>query len=204
MNNKIQILIAIVISTLITFYLTRKCSDNHKIISAETDTSTAVTTKIYEVENSFSAIQSGRIKKILIDSINNIYKNKLFKIEQELKQRNAVNTKKNQDEFIYLSEIDTVYIATDSTGFIMDSIRIKSTVYSNEPLPDNLIHTLTLNHKSFNKEKEIITTITNKEIIEKKKSIFSLLKIIPNVSVGYGLINKTFDVYAGIGIIIEL
>ena len=56
------------------------------------------------------------------------------------------------------------------------------------------MHLLTIKHRSFTKY------IETTKIVEYKKSFLEKFEIAPNISAGYGMIHKQFDIYAGIGI----
>ncbi len=208
MSNGTKILIAIVVTALLTFFITREFTSEYEIVGTTSDTTKTTTTKITTSNNSFSAEQIGKIKRHLIDSLSAEYKTMLKKNKPTEKPSISlppIETTKDSaaSGYVYVSEIDTNFVAKDSAGEVTDSMHVKSTFISPAPLPENSIHTVSMDHKSFNKEKESTTTITNTNIVEKKKSFFDRFKIRPNVSAGYGITSRMFDVYAGIGITFE-
>jgi|GEM_PF-2076325 hypothetical protein len=206
MSNGTKILIAIIITALLTFFLTREFAGKLETVEKKSDTTKTTTAKISIIENTFTAAQVGKIKKVLIDSLDAVYRNKLLKLQTS--PRPSPNLGEGEDSsdsgFVYMSELDTNFVAKDSSGSVTDSMHVKSTVVSTEPLPERLVHLIAVQHKSYNKETETTTTINNKEIVEKKESFFDRFRIMPNVSAGVGLFTKTFDVYAGIGVSFEL
>lgn len=210
MSNETKILIALVITVLLTFFITKECSTKYEVVGTNSDTTKTTTTKITTSLNSFSAEQIGKIKRRLIDSLSLAYRQAgavyMKKIkEQEKDQEHEQDQEKDSayDKFVYTSEIDTNFVAKDSAGNVTDSMHVKSTFISPTPLPENSIHLVSMDHKSFTKEKETTTTITNSKIVEKKRSFFDRFRIIPNVSAGYGITSRMFDVYAGVGITFE-
>jgi len=110
----------------------------------------------------------------------------------------------NEKEYAYVSEIDSNFAAVNDSGEVTDSLQITSTFISPEPLPENSLHLLLINHKSFNKEVFINRDITTTITVVKKKTWLERFIIIPNVSAGIGLIHRQFDFYAGVGIGYEL
>ena len=50
------------------------------------------------------------------------------------------------------------------------------------------------------KKKEIIKEIEVIKYLEKKKDWKDRFHIVPNISAGYGFINRRFDIYAGVGV----
>ena len=101
---------------------------------------------------------------------------------------------KDMPDTDYISKIDSLFESTDSTGFVTDQITITSAFISPLPVPDNSMHLLTIKHRSFTKY------IETTKIVEYKKSFLEKFEIAPNISAGYGMIHKQFDIYAGIGI----
>ncbi|MBI1936660.1 MAG: hypothetical protein HYS25_00905 [Ignavibacteriales bacterium] len=215
MKDSNKILIAIVITALFTFFLTRECTSKYEVANTESDTTETTTTKITVRQNTFTAVHVGKIKKILADSLDAVYKNLLVKFqtphlpnlggEKQDRDLDVVQSDSigSDSRYAYVSDMDTNFVTRDSSGFVIDSISVHTAVLSNKPLPE-VVQLLVINHKSFNKKEETTIKINNKEIVERKKSFFERFKISPNVSFGVGAFTKTFDVYAGIGISYEL
>ena len=213
MSNGKEILIAVIVAVFLTFCITHNFFKKNEIVGTHSDTTTTTTTKITTSENVFTAVHVGKIKKMLIDSLDAVYKNKLAKLLTTLRRQTAdkpISTnsaegkERNDSDYVFVSEIDTNFVAHDSSGAVTDSMNVKSTVISKEPLPESLIHLLMINHKSFYKETETSTTIKTIKIVEQKRSWIDRFQIRPNVSVGVGIFTKTFDAYAGVGISYEL
>ena len=200
---KIKILIAILITAAATFFLTREFSSEYDVVNKKSDTTSTTTTKITETENTFSAEQVGNIKRVLIDSLSAVYRAKYKSLSSSLSVSENEDTT-TEKKYAYVSEMDTVYVAVDENNEVTDSLHITSTFISPEPLPENSLHYLMIKHKSFNKEISKETTITTTETVEKGKSFWDHFVIVPNVSAGVGLINRQFDIYAGVGIGYEL
>lgn len=201
MSNGTKILIAVVATALLTFFLTRECTSKYEVIGMASDTTKITKTKISVSTNLFSAEQVGKIKRRLIDSLSLAYRQAIKEQEKDQEQDQEKDSAYNK--FVYTSEIDTNFVAKDSAGNVTDSMHVKSTFISPTPLPENSLHLVSMDHKSFNKETETNTTITNTNTVEKKRSFYDRFRIIPNVSAGYGITSRMFDVYAGVGITFE-
>lgn len=205
MGTKIKILVAATVTGLLTFFLTNEFCPGYKVIESSSDTTKTVTEKISVNENSFSAEQVGNIKQILIDSLKEEYKFKIAAYQKYWNDSHPIQDKTEDviesvyNDFAFVSEIDSNFVAKDSSGAVTDSMHITSTVISPEPLPESLIHLLSIAHTSFSKETEIETTIANSIIVEKKKNFIDRFQLSPSIGAGYGLIHKQFDVYAGVG-----
>lgn len=84
----------------------------------------------------------------------------------------------------FVNQKDTADVAVYTTGINteVDSIAIK-----------------------LNTHTEIVTnTVEITKYVEKKRKLLDRFKIVPNVSAGYGIFTKKVDIYAGIGVGIEL
>lgn len=202
MNCKTKILVAVVITALLTYFTTREFSPEYDIVKSTTDTTITVTETITETENTFTAEQVGSIKQVLIDSLSAVYGaviNNLRKAETE-KGRIGETAAEPEKQVAYVSEIDSSFVAVDDTGNVTDSINVTSTFISPDPLPENSLHLLRMKHKSFNRHTETTTTITTETLVEKRKSFLERFSISPNLSAGVGLISKQFDFYFGVGV----
>jgi len=200
-----QIFLFAIVLVLVMFLCNKYCSQKYDVVGTSSDTTKTTTTRITTTVNSFSIEQIGKIKRHLIDSLSAFYKLRIKALTKVQTIKNSENTQDSSSfkNYVFLSEIDTNFVAKDSTGRVTDSTHVKSTFMSSIPLPENSIHFLSMTQKSFNKETETITTITNTKIVEKKKSFFNRFKIVPNISAGYGITSRMFDVYAGVGVTFE-
>jgi hypothetical protein len=205
--NKWKMIVSILTAALIIIMCNKYCGRHNKPDCITADTSFAVKTKVTSSRNLFTAGQVGNIKRMLIDSLKHVFNNTYQTISKSsypvLKELDDLK-RSSADTGVYTSIIDSNFIAKDSSGFITDSTYVKSVFVSHEKLPANCVHLLTVEQKSFTRQKEITRTITNREIIEKQRGFFERFKIVPNVSAGVGLITKTFDIYAGVGFCFEL
>lgn len=153
-------------------------------------------------EDYYTAEQVNNIKMILIDSLERKYQRDLSSLERRIDHSKTQprNNCPGEAEFIsasdsndtdfgyaYVSEIDTSFVRIED-GEVTDSINVNSVFISAEPIPDNHYHFVDLKHFSTRKVKEI------------KIDNSTGLTIGPNLSAGYGFINKKFDIYAGLGI----
>jgi hypothetical protein len=203
-----EVILFSIILVAIMFFSNKYCSNKYEIVGTKSDTSKVTKTKIIKSKNIFTAEQVGKIKRVLIDSLSALYQAKIKNISTkkisstgnvyvQIKDSNSYN------KYVYQSVIDTNLIAKDSSGRVTDSTHVKSTFMSPLPLSQSCIHLLSILQKSFSKETETLTTISNTTFIEKKKNIFERFKIIPNVSPGFGLIHGLFDINVGVGITYE-
>lgn len=216
LNNSagtIKIFLAVIITALLTFFLTREFSGGYEKIGSASDTTSSTTVKYIPQRSSFSAVQIGNIKRRLIDSLSGIYKAKakqvfagpqLPAVKPDSADQKAEVKPEEELQYAYTSEIDSIIVAKDSTGKTTDSTHAKSTIISDTPLSKKLIHLLEIDHTSYNKETAIETKITDTIIVEKKKSFFDLFKIKIGVVGGYDIINKQFGITAGAGFVFEL
>ena len=74
MNDcKLKILIAVLITGALTFFLTKEFAPEYEVIDTITDTTTTVQVQVKVQENLFSAEQVGNIKRVLTDSLSMVY-----------------------------------------------------------------------------------------------------------------------------------
>ncbi len=217
MNDKLTTILYLVgftVAAMLLFYFLG-VNTKDKTESKTSDTSKVITTTITTTENTFTAAQVGNIKRALIDSLTAIYGKKisaLMKLQTSAKEEASPFAPSTPlrvlrvpplNDSVFISEVDTNFVAKDSTGFVTDSISVNSAFVSPTELNANSIHLLNIHHKSFNRNSETRTTINNKEVVIPGKSFFERFSIIPNVSAGYGYFNKKFDVFVGVGITYE-
>ena len=205
MDIKFKIGLAVIVTALLTYYLTREFG-TYNVIGTHSDTTSTERISYNYTQNTFTAAQIGKIKRVLTDSLNAIYKSKLRQVYAgpvQVSEGDLPRPVADLPEYVYSSESDTSFAAKDSLG-VIDSLKIIASFISTEPIPKKSIHTIAI--ESFTRHKEAIkeTTITNTTVVEKKKSIFDLIKIKPNVSAGYGLFKNKFDVYVGLGVEVDL
>jgi len=183
----------------------KQCTLSYEVVKTDSDTTSTTTTKITAEENTFTVEQVGNIKKVLIDSLRSVYGsiiNQLTSPQPSPCEGEGEDTT-SVAEYAYVSEIDTNFVAKDSSGFTTDSMHVKSTFISPDPLPKKSIHFLTIDHTSFTKKTSTETTVTNTITVKKTKGFWDGFHIGPNVSAGVGMITKQFDFYAGVGITYE-
>ena len=114
----------------------------------------------------------------------------------------------------YITKIktDTLFRENgDTVQLITESKRFDKSIVSDKAPADIQIYTsgikTSLDSLSmrFKTHREVVTnTVEVTKYIEKKKPFKDRIKVIPNVGVGYGLINKKPDIYIGVGIGYEL
>ncbi len=119
-------------------------------------------------------------------------------------------------EFIpkYITKIktDTLFKENgDTVQLVTESKRFDKSIVSDKDTADIQIYTSGIKTSldslkmRFKTHKEVITnTVEITKYVEKKKSFKDRIKVIPNVGVGYGLINNKPDIYIGVGIGYEL
>lgn len=194
------ILIAAIGLVLLGYLLTNRTTvvQTSKTIKTETKTS------VHVDENTFTVEQVANIKKALTDSLKDVYGSIINQLKAVHISDNDTSVQINTDRpiYAYVSEIDSNITAKDSLGNVTDKMNVKSTFISPEPLAENCLHLLKIDHQSYSKS--ILTnTIEIDTIVVKESSSFIDFSLKPNLSAGYGLIHKQFDFYAGIGINIE-
>lgn len=137
----------------------------------------------------------------------------IIKTDTLWKWKDTTITKK---EFIpkYITKIktDTLFKENgDTVQLITESKRFDKSIVSNKDTADVQVYTSGIKTSldslkmRFKTHREVITnTVEVTKYIEKKKTFKDRIKVIPNVGVGYGLINNKPDIYIGVGIGYEL
>ena len=112
--------------------------------------------------------------------------------------------------YIIKKKVDTVYTKEgDTLNLITESKRYDRSLVSNKDTADVEIYTTGINTSLDSLKWRLKThTVTNTveitKYIQKNKTIKDRIHIEPQIGIGYGLINKRVDVYAGIGFGIDL
>jgi hypothetical protein len=197
------ILVALIVLVVVGYFIFNKPSKvNHSTTTTTTNTTEEVTT----VKNTFSVEQVAVIKKALTDSLEKVYGS----IIKSLRSNNLTLSPSpfegegNKDSlFSYISEIDSQFVVKDDSGSVTDLFDVKSTFISPNLLPSNSAHLLKLNHTSFRKETRTDSRTYDTIYVYQSRGFWERFIISPNLSAGYGLFNKKFDVYAGIGLNFE-
>ena len=107
-------------------------------------------------------------------------------------------------------KVDTLYLQNgDTLNLITESKRYDRSLVSNKDTADVEIYTTGINTSLDSLKWRLKThTVTNTveitKYIQKNKTIKDRIHLEPQVGIGYGLINKRVDVYAGIGFGIDL
>jgi hypothetical protein len=107
-------------------------------------------------------------------------------------------------------KVDTVYTKQgDTLNLITESKRYDRSLVSNKDTADVEIYTTGINTSLDSLKLRLKThTVTNTveitKYIQKNKTIKDRIHIEPQIGIGYGLINKRVDVYAGIGLGVDL
>ena len=112
--------------------------------------------------------------------------------------------------YIIKEKVDTVYTKEgDTLNLITESKRYDRSLVSNEDTCDLQIFTSGINTSLDSLKWRLKThTVTNTveitKYIQKNKTIKDRIHLEPQIGVGYGLINRKVDVYAGVGLGIDL
>ena len=112
--------------------------------------------------------------------------------------------------YIIKKKVDTVYTKEgDTLNLITESKRYDRSLVSNEDTCDLQIFTSGINTSLDSLKWRLKThTVTNTveitKYIQKNKTIKDRIHLEPQIGVGYGLINRKVDVYAGVGLGIDL
>lgn len=121
-----------------------------------------------------------------------------------------------EKEFVpkYITKIktDTLFKENgDTVQLVTESKRFDKSIVSGKDTADVQVYTSGINTSldslkmRFKTHKEIVTnTVEITKYVEKKKSFKDRIKIVPNIGLGYGLINNKPDIYIGVGIGYEL
>lgn len=204
MTEKLKYILGILIAVIALLVIGYFIFSKKEVTKTTSSTNTTKTTSVQINNNTFTIEQVGKIKKALTDSLELVYGGIIKRLKSGLStvSDDGENNLKN-DDYSYISEIDSTLIAKDSSGNATDEIRVKSTFISPEPLAGNSLHLLRIDHKSFSQNINIQTTKTDSIFIKESSGLLDLFSINPNISAGYGLLHKQFDIYAGIGINIK-
>lgn len=192
------ILVALIVLVVVGYFIFNKPSSvNH----STSNTKTVTTEEIKTTQNTFTIEQVSVIKKALTDSLEKVYGSIIKKLK-------AVNTPGEKDSteydgYSYFSEVDSQFVVKDDSGSVTDMLNVKSTFISSKLLPVTSVHLLKVNHTSFRKETKTDSKTSDTVYVKENKSFWERFVISPNVSAGYGLINKKFDVYTGVGLSFE-
>lgn len=112
--------------------------------------------------------------------------------------------------YIIKKKVDTVYTKQgDTLNLITESKRYDRSLVSSKDTCDLQIFTSGVNTSLDSLKWRLKThTVTNTveitKYIQKNKTIKDRIHIEPQIGIGYGLINKRVDVYAGVGLGIDL
>lgn len=107
-------------------------------------------------------------------------------------------------------KVDTLYLQNgDTLNLITESKRYDRTLTNDKDTADVEIYTTGINTsldslKWRMKTHTVTNTVEITKYIQKNKTIKDRIHIEPQIGIGYGLINKRVDVYAGIGLGIDL
>lgn len=171
------------------------------VIDHSTSNTKAVTTEeVTTVKNTFSIEQVAAIKRVLTDSLVKVYGSIIHNLKLNQSQLNHAS---GDSGYSYISEVDSQFVVKDDSGSVTDLLEVKSTFISSIPLPENSVHLVKLNHTSFRKETKTLSHTSDTVYVNQDKSFWDRFVISPNISAGYGLITKKFDVYTGIGLSFE-
>lgn len=195
------ILVAVIVLIIIGYFIFgKKDTVTHSTSNSKTNT----TEEIKTTQNTFTIEQVGQIKKVLTDSLSNIYGSIINRLKKDHLPFNfaKVDTDKTPN-YSYISEIDTNLVVKDSAGSITDNLKVISTFISPIPITDNSVHLIKLDHTSFRKEKSTVTTTVDSVFIKENKNFWERFTLSPNISAGYGLLHRQLDFYAGIGVSFE-
>ena len=111
---------------------------------------------------------------------------------------------KKKVDTLYLSNGDTMQLITESKRYDelltsgVDTCELSAFISGVHPSLDSLSWRLKTHH-------EVVTnTVEITKYLERKKTLKDRIRFAPNVSVGYGVVNKKPDIYVGFGLGIDL
>lgn len=206
MENKLKyilgIIVAIIVLIVVGYFVFNKSA---KVTHSTSNTETVTTDKITTEQNTFTVEQVAQIKRVLTDSLKHVY----GAIIKGLSSRSSSGSSSSEEDtvelspFSYISEIDSNFVVKDDSGSVTDLFKVRSTFISPVLLAENSLHLLKINHTSFTKSVSTQTKTADTVFVETSKSFWERLTISPNISAGYGLFHKQFDVYTGVGLSFE-
>jgi len=210
--------LTIVVTALLTFFLTKNCSGGYEIVDRKADTTSTVKTNYTYTQNLYSAAEVGKIKRVLTDSLSAIYKAKIKeayaakvpvnsptgKLSSVEEQASGVKPAEKLPEYSYISEAQKSFVKKDSTGKTVDSAKVSVAYISPIPLSDKAVHSIELETFAMHKETIKETTIKETITVEMKKSflenLFGSFRLKPAATYGYDVINNKFGLTVGIGL----
>lgn len=107
---------------------------------------------------------------------------------------------------IVKTKIDTVFNSLgDTIELVTESKMYEKSLISGKDTADVQVYTSGINTsldslKMRLKTHSVINTVEITKYVEKKKAFKDRFHITPNVSMGYGMINKKMDIYLGVGV----
>ena len=196
------IIVAIIVLAVIGYFIFNKPSG---VDHSTSNTITKTTEEIKTTQNTFSVEQVAVIKKALTDSLKKVYGAIINKLKEgHTSPFDFAQGDTNEiSSYSYISEVDSQFIVKDDSGSVTDMLSVKSTFISPNLLPTNSVHLLRLNHTSFRKETKTDSKSYDTIYVYQSRGFWERFIISPNISAGYGLFNKQFDVYTGIGLSFE-
>jgi hypothetical protein len=205
----LAIIVALAVLIVVSYFVFNKPA---KVTHSTSNTKTVTTESITTVQNTFTIEQVAQIKKVLTDSLRNVYGaiiNRLIRrggqddhtLNPSSYEGDGDST--NLSPYSYVSEVDSNIVVKDSSGSITDMFKVKSTFISPVLLAENSLHLLRLNHTSFRKGTKTDSKTSDTVYVNTTKNFWERFTISPNISAGYGLFNKQFDIYTGVGFSFE-
>ncbi|MCZ7608906.1 MAG: hypothetical protein M5U17_01960 [Ignavibacterium sp.] len=207
MENKLKYILGIIVALIVLagvgyFVINKPASVSH----SASNTITKTTEEIKTTQNNFTVEQVAVIKKALTDSLAKVYGsiiNSLRSNDLAVNPSPAKGEGNKDSLFSYVSEVDSQFAVKDDSGSITDLLEVKSTFISPVPLTGNYAHLVKLDHTAFRKETKTDSRTYDTIYVYQSRGFWERFVISPNVSAGYGLINKKFDVYTGVGLSFE-
>lgn len=205
-NTPREILTTIIMVLLVIVAIYFAVKQPSAIDHSTSNTKTVTTEEVTTVKNTFSIEQVTQIKRALTDSLAKVYGSiiKSLKSNDLTFNPSPFEGEGNKDSlFSYISEVDSEFVVKDDSGSVTDLLDVKSTFISPIPLDPNSVHLLKVNHTAFRKETRTDFRSYDTIYVYQSRGFWERFIISPNLSAGYGLFNKKFDLYAGIGLNFE-
>lgn len=203
MENKLKYILGILVALIVLVvlgYFIFNFNKSPEVTHSTSDTKTVTTESITTVKNTFTVEQVTQIKKALTDSLVKVYGLIIKRLKPvTIPEREDSNLNNN---YSYISEVDSQFVVKDSSGYTTDLLNVKSVVISKEPLPE-LLHLLKLQVTSFRKQTKTDSKTLDTVYVKENETFWERFTVSPNISAGYGLFNRQFDVYAGVGLSFE-
>ncbi len=178
------------------------------------DSTITITEKENILQNEFRALLKSKLKTQLIDSLKGILKPELKIVYESVnynldsliaaaKREALASVEDKSAKLIFTSTADTFYVTKDSSGRTRDSLSVRSEINSPIPLHSAAQHFISMQHTSFDYDKETRKEVNTTKTIT-KKSLWSNVQPGLMCAYGYGLKSARWDFFVGAGANVDI